>query len=484
MWHESRLLLIDDDQSRRHDLGVILGFLDETFLACSSRDAADLLAREQDQVLSCLLLGSIEGKGGALRLLKQLESGVAHLPVLLLGEQDISGWPESLRRRVLAQLDMPPGYNQLLDALHRAQVFAAMFDASGERGQQRESNLFRSLVGTSRPIQQVRQSMQQVAGTEACVLLLGEPGTGKEVVARNLHYHSPRRDQRFVPVTCTAVNEQLLASELFGHEPGAFPGAISSHQGRLELADGGTLFIDEIGDLPPELQVRLVRVLQEGSFRRLGSEEVRPVNLRIIAATRHDLEARVAQGLFRDDLYYRLNQFSIELPPLRQRIEDIPLLLNELIARMEHERRGSIRFSSAAIMSLCQHEWPGNVRELANLVERLAITHPCGVIGVDDLPKKFHRLDDGMIGEAGQAEGHLLRAGSLPGLDAPALLPIAGLDLKEYLSSLESSLIQQALDDAGGVVARAAERLRVRRTTLVEKMRKYGMSRRDDGSDE
>ncbi|MCQ4346675.1 sigma-54 dependent transcriptional regulator [Pseudomonas stutzeri] len=478
MWRESRILLIDDNPQRRHDLAVILDFLGEPCSRCTSGDWAEQLAELADARLSCVLLGQVDSRGGAPRLLKQLGAQVDNLPLLLLGEQSSADWPEELRRRVLARLDMPPSYNQLLDSLHRAQVYQQAFDASRVRGQQREANLFRSLVGTSRAIQQVRQQMQQVAGTEVCVLLLGEPGSGKEVVARNLHYHSSRREFPFVPVSCTAIDAELLESELFGCEAGALPGAISARQGRLELASGGTLYIDEIADLPAELQVRLLRVLQEGNFKRMGSDEARPIDVRVIAATRHDLEERVADGRFRDDLYYRLNQFSIELPPLRERVEDIPLLINELIARMEHEKRGSIRFSSAALMSLCRHDWRGNVRELANLVERLAIMHPYGVIGVAELPKKFRHLD----GEELVAEEAPLRepAGALPGIDAPALLPIGGLDLKDYLNNLERSLIQQALDDAGGVVARAAERLRVRRTTLVEKMRKYGMGRRDD----
>lgn len=479
MWRESRILLIDDNPQRRHDLAVILDFLGEPCSGCTSSDWTEQLASLPEGArLACVLLGQVDSRGGAPRLLKQLGVQAENLPLLLIGEQSCADWPEEQRRRVLARLDMPPSYNQLLDSLHRAQVYQQALDASRSRGQQRESNLFRSLVGTSRAIQQVRQLMQQVAGAEVGVLLFGEPGSGKEVVARNLHYHSSRREFPFVPVSCTAIDPELLESELFGCEAGALPGAISARQGRLELAAGGTLYIDEIADLPAELQVRLLRVLEEGRYRRMGSDLARPIDVRVIAATRHDLEQRVADGRFRDDLYYRLNQFSIDLPPLRERVEDIPLLINELIARMEHEKRGSIRFSSAALMSLCRHDWRGNVRELANLVERLAIMHPYEVIGVAELPKKYRHLED----EEALTEESVLRepAGALPGLDAPALLPIGGLDLKDYLNTLERSLIQQALDDAGGVVARAAERLRVRRTTLVEKMRKYGMGRRDD----
>lgn len=484
MWRESLILLIDDNQQRRHDLAVILDFLGEPCSSCTSADWAERLAGEDVARLSCVLLGRIDGKGGAPRLLKQLGPQAANLPLLLVEEQGSGDWPDDLRRRVLARLDMPPSYNQLLDSLHRAQVYLQVFDVARERGLQRETNLFRSLVGTSRAILQVRQQVQQVAGTEVGVLLLGESGTGKEVVARNLHYHSSRREFPFVPISCTAIAPELLESELFGYEKGGFAGAISSHKGRLELAAGGTLYIDEVADLPAELQVRLLRVLQEGRFKRFGSDEEQLIDVRIIAASRHDLEARVAAGTFRDDLYYRLNQFSIELPPLRERVEDIPLLLNELIARMEHEKRGSIRFSSAALMSLCRHDWRGNVRELANLVERLAIMHPYGVMGVAELPKKFRHLDGESAQEVDgvrrELDSPVMPVGALPGLDAPALLPVGGLDLKDYLGNLERSLIQQALDDAGGVVARAAERLRLRRTTLVEKMRKYGMSRRDD----
>ncbi|MHA6494550.1 sigma-54 dependent transcriptional regulator [Pseudomonas borbori] len=485
MWRETKILLIDDNQERRRDLAVILNFLGEDHLACDSKTWQDEVASlSSSREILTVLLGEVQGRGGALELLKQVEEWDEFLPLLLLGEQAAPDWPDELRRRILASLEMPPSYNKLLDSLHRAQVYREMYDQARDRGRQRETNLFRSLVGTSRAIQQVRQMMAQVADTEASVLILGESGTGKEVVARNLHYHSKRRDGPFVPVNCGAIPAELLESELFGHEKGAFTGAITSRSGRFELANGGTLFLDEIGDMPLPMQVKLLRVLQERTFERVGSNKTQHADVRIIAATHKHLEQMIEAGSFREDLYYRLNVFPIEMAPLRERIEDIPLLMNELISRMEFEKRGSIRFNSAAIMSLCRHDWAGNVRELANLVERMAIMHPYGVIGVGELPKKFRHVDDEdedlVTSLRDELEERAAIVAGLPGLDSPAMLPPEGLDLKDYLGNLEQGLIQQALDDANGIVARAAERLRIRRTTLVEKMRKYGMGRRDD----
>lgn len=274
-----------------------------------------------------------------------------------------------------------------------------------------------------------------------------------------------------------------VKSDSFGHEKGAFTGAITSRAGRFELANGGTLFLDEIGDMPLPMQVKLLRVLQERTFERVGSNKTQSVDVRIIAATHKNLESMIEVGSFREDLYYRLNVFPIEMAPLRERVEDIPLLMNELISRMEHEKRGSIRFNSAAIMSLCRHGWPGNVRELANLVERMAIMHPYGVIGVVELPKKFRYVDDEdeqlVDSLRSDMEERVAINGHTPDFGSTAMLPPEGLDLKDYLGNLEQGLIQQALDDANGIVARAAERLRIRRTTLVEKMRKYGMSRKE-----
>lgn len=489
MWRETKLLLIDDNSERRQNMAVILSFLGEEYLACSSDDwSAVVAALPSSRDVLSVLLGDVQAKGGALELLKQLSAWDEFLPVVMLDAQVPADWPEEVRRRILVSLEMPPSYNKLLDSLHRVQVYREMYDLARERGRQREPNLFRSLVGTSRAIQQVRQMMQQVVDTDASVIILGESGTGKEVVARNLHYHSKRRDAPFVPVNCGAIPAELLESELFGHEKGAFTGAITSRAGRFEMANGGTLFLDEIGDMPLPMQVKLLRVLQERTFERVGSNKTQSVDVRIITATHKNLEKMIEEGSFREDLFYRLNVFPIEMAPMRERVEDIPLLMNELISRMEFEKRGSIRFNSAAIMSLCQHDWPGNVRELANLVERMAIMHPYGVIGVMELPKKFRYIDDEDEQLAQSLREELQERAAitngLPGVDAQAMLPVEGLDLKEYLGNLEQGLIQQALDDAGGVVARAAERLRIRRTTLVEKMRKYGMNRRDDDDDQ
>lgn len=484
MWRETKILLIDDDSVRRRDLAVILNFLGEENLASSSLEweqAVSCLSSSREVL--CVLVGTVSISGGVSSLLKTLAGWDEFLPIMLLGEISAVDLPEDQRRRVLSSLEMPPSYSKLLDSLHRAQVYREMYDQARERGRHREPNLFRSLVGTSRAIQHVRQMMQQVADTDASVLILGESGTGKEVVARNLHYHSKRRDAPFVPVNCGAIPAELLESELFGHEKGAFTGAITSRAGRFELANGGTLFLDEIGDMSLPMQVKLLRVLQERTFERVGSNKTQSADVRIIAATHKNLESMIEVGAFREDLYYRLNVFPIEMAPLRERVEDIPLLMNELISRMEHEKRGSIRFNSGAIMSLCRHAWPGNVRELANMVERMAIMHPYGVIGVAELPKKFRYVDDedeNLVDTLfSDMEERVAINNSTQDFSATAMLPPEGLDLKDYLGGLEQGLIQQALDDANGIVARAAERLRIRRTTLVEKMRKYGMSRRD-----
>ncbi len=451
MRREIKILLINDDVRERHDLAVIFDFLGCYAVIATPADWNGLAADGWD----------------------------AGVPVVLLGDRELDeSINVTLRRMVIGNVAMPPSHNELLAILHRAQLYREQYDIMRGSASNREIELFRSLVGDSDCIRAVRRLMAQVADKEVSVLITGESGTGKEVVARNLHYNSSRRQKPFVPVNCGAIPAELLESELFGHEKGAFTGAINSRPGRFEIAEGGTLFLDEIGDMPLTMQVKILRVLQERVFERVGGNRTMKADVRIIAATHKDLEKMIEAGDFREDLYYRLNVFPIEMPALRERVGDIPLLLNELVLRMEAEKRGSVKFSSSAIHSLCEHNWAGNVRELANLVERLAITHPDAVVGVDDMPEKFRygadsehdSMEDFFLTQP-PAEDRAMALSSQP------LLPDDGIDLKEYLTTLEKNLIEQALSDTNSVVARAAEKLNIRRTTLVEKMRKYGLQR-------
>jgi sigma-54 specific flagellar transcriptional regulator A len=320
---------------------------------------------------------------------------------------------------------------------------------------------------------------------------LGESGTGKEVIARNVHFLSNRTDSIFIPVNCGAIPGELLESELFGHEKGAFTGAIGSRKGRFELAEGGTLFLDEIGDMPLQMQVKLLRVLQERTYERVGGTKPIKCNVRVIAATHRNLEIMIEEGQFREDLYYRLNVFPIDSPALRERKEDIPLLLQELVSRLELDN-SQIKFTANAMTSLMEHKWPGNVRELSKLVERLMILYPDQLIDVSDLPTKYRHLDieayepeypeellerdaiNAMFGgeDSEDCEGNKEGDNTLS-----TELPVEGLNLKEYISELEVSLVIQALEQQDWVVARAAEALGMRRTTLVEKMRKYNISK-------
>jgi sigma-54 specific flagellar transcriptional regulator A len=432
------------------------------------------------QDVLAVLVGSCKTDKVLQKLLKEVHDLDEHLPIFLLAEKNkeltVAIEPASC---ILGRVELPAHYTQLTSALHQAEVYR---ETQADGSQQRPVDLFRSLVGTSRAVQMVRKLIQQVANSEANVLILGESGTGKEVVARNLHYYSNRRDKAFVPVNCGAIPGDLLESELFGHEKGAFTGAISARQGRFELAEHGTLFLDEIGDMSLNMQVKLLRVLQERTFERVGSNKSIEADVRIIAATHRDLEEAITEGKFREDLFYRLNVFPIEMPPLRDRVEDVPLLVNELIRRIEHEKRGSVRLTQGAILALCQYNWPGNVRELANLVERMAILYPFGVVDIGDLPEKFQT--DTIAPETARLSEEILTSAQPMQyqLEAEPRLPRGGLDLKEHLSNLEVGFIKQALDDANGVVAQAAKRLGMRRTTLVEKLRKYGLQRSDSPS--
>ncbi|MFA5627621.1 MAG: sigma-54-dependent Fis family transcriptional regulator [Thiohalomonadaceae bacterium] len=410
---------------------------------------------------------------------------LAHAPQIKRQIEDLRAWspavpilliapPGEIADQVQGVINFPLNHESLIGELYRADAWrrAALSGAP-----LREPGLARALVGVSPAIQQVRRLIEQVSETDANVLILGESGTGKEVVARSLHRLSLRHERAFVPVNCGAIPGDLLESELFGHEKGAFTGAINTRQGRFELAEGGTLFLDEIGDMPLPMQVKLLRVIQERTFERVGSNRSITADVRLVAATHRDLDSNIQDGRFREDLYYRLNVFPIELPSLRERADDVPLLIHEFIQRMEKMGRGTVRLTPGAVGSLSAYPWPGNVRELANLMERLAIMFPKGLVDVRDLPSKF-QMEGVQAIEVDFPEPLATNSLASPVTTTPAVcLPANGIDLKEYLAELELDFIKQALDMTDGVVARAAEQLGMRRTTLVEKMKKYDLQR-------
>ncbi|MFT6260748.1 MAG: sigma-54 specific flagellar transcriptional regulator A, partial [Bermanella sp.] len=338
MWREIKVLLVDDDEQRKHDMHVLLDFLGEEAFESDSKSWKTVAANTDDPMdIVAVILGTSSSKSTT-EMLNDISDWDKGMPIIYVGKEELpSDLSEDVRRAIIAHVTMPPSYNKLLDSLHRAQIFREHFAHSRVRGERRPVQLFRSLVGTSRQIQYVRELMHQVANKHVTVLITGESGTGKEVVARNLHYHSDRRDGPFVPVNCGAIPNELIESELFGHEKGAFTGAITSRSGRFEMAEAGTLFLDEIGDLPLNMQVKLLRVLQERTYERVGGTKTIKTNVRIIAATHKNLEKMVEEERFREDLFYRLNVFPLEVPALRERREDIPLLMNELISRMENE---------------------------------------------------------------------------------------------------------------------------------------------------
>jgi sigma-54 specific flagellar transcriptional regulator A len=454
--------LVEPDAERRAQLRLLLEFLGHGPVV--EAEPGQWRRAEPGQ-LRMLLLGHTPE---AVTELAALREWAPALPVVMVAA------PVAFEAEVQGRIDFPLTNEQFFAELYRADAWrrAALSGAAP-----RVPELARALVGNTPAIHQVRRLIEQVAETDANVLILGESGTGKEVVARSLHMLSQRRERAFVPVNCGAIPGDLLESELFGHEKGAFTGAINTRQGRFELAEGGTLFLDEIGDMPLPMQVKLLRVIQERTFERVGSNRSIPADVRLVAATHRNLDTNIQDGRFREDLYYRLNVFPIDLPPLRERRDDIPLLINEFIIRLEKMGRGAVRLTPGAMGSLCDYPWPGNVRELANLMERMVIMFPNGLVDVRDLPPKFQMEGARAIEVVLPEPVAMPAAPAAAASAAPARLPADGIDLKEYLAELELSFINQALDEADGVVARAAERLGMRRTTLVEKMKKYGMQR-------
>jgi sigma-54 specific flagellar transcriptional regulator A len=513
---DAKVIVIEASDSEARTLQTLLRFLD--LEPVHVHDLAELARSPHGVAQECLAI--IVGKAtvGTIgpELVAHLRAMAQPLPLIYLSNDGLPKIAETSGDLAWFHLDLPVKQRRLSAVLNQAQ------NVRSGHPTQPGAHRFRP-SGTSRPMRAVHRLIEQVAPFDTNVLILGESGTGKEMVARHIHELSGRAGHPFVPVNCGAIPADLLESELFGHEKGAFTGALSTRMGRFEFAEGGTLFLDEIGDMSLQMQVKLLRVLQERNFERVGSNRTIRCNVRIIAATHRDLEAAIGAGRFREDLYYRLNVFPIQMPPLRERLEDLPVLIEHLVQRQGQIAGRHIRLDKEAMNCLARNPWPGNVRELANLLERLAILFPEQTVTATDLPERYRNKgttgwfgsgvrivppapDDGIserashglleeLLDAGEADvseasepsdtaqllmdtetlgdrAELAVRAELTGFE----LPRGGMDLKDHLSAIEIGLIRKALAEAEGTVAEAARLLRMRRTTLVEKLRKYRLS--------
>lgn len=467
---ESRILVVEGDPQRAHTAATVLQFIDYVPVVVDDVSAINI-GEHRPQDWLAVMLGDIPDWSAASKFVDWLKRDRCHPPLLVRqNEHEKALDCFGLDRSACLVVDYPVRYAQLTELLRRASLVRMEQHSATSR--------LAGPTGSSGAIRRVRRMIDQVAPYDTTVLITGESGTGKEVAARAVHEHSPRRDKPFVAVNCGAIPSELLESELFGHEKGAFTGAITTRRGRFEMADGGTLFLDEIGDMSLPMQVKILRALQERTYERVGSNRSVRCDVRIIAATHRNLEEAIVKGNFREDLFYRLNVFPVEMPPLRERLEDLPLLISDLISNVQRSGH-SLQLAPSALQTLSAYHWPGNVRELANLIERLAVLHPQALVTAAELPLRYR--GDSPIDEQEAAAPMVRLAQTMPAMPTPAaappMLPPDGVDLKNHIENIELALIRQALRQADGVVAHAAKLLNTRRTTLVEKLRKYGLQR-------
>jgi DNA-binding NtrC family response regulator len=454
----ARVLIADEESLSRGALARALEALGCSASGVSSaEEAGELIAA--DPGAFDLVLADERLPGGFATLVARARELDPELPFVLTHSSSAAQASlTALQSGALCSLAKPvererAALVQLLE-IARAKRRSALREPSGRPAAQRR------IVGRSPALADCLALVERVARSGASVLITGESGTGKELVARAIHEGGRRATQAFVAVNCGAIPEALLESELFGHVRGAFTSAVSAREGRFALADGGTLFLDEIGDMSPALQVKLLRVLQDGTFEPLGSSQTRRVDVRVIAATHQDLQRRLGDGRFREDLYYRLNVIPIEMPPLRERRSDVPLLIEHFLERVADATGKRLEgVTRAAMGQLCAHDWPGNVRELENVVERLVVLKDGGWIEVDDLP------------------GPLRAIRNPPAREAPTL-PEAGLSFRAEVARFESDLLLAALERTGGNKSRAAALLGLNRTTLIEMLRTRGLLER------
>jgi two-component system, NtrC family, response regulator PilR len=455
------VLLVEDEGPLRQAVAEQLtdrGFSVEQ--AESGEAALDRLAEFAfDVIVTDLRLPGIDGSA-------VVEAAVGRYPdiiaIVVTGYGTVKDAVEAIKRGASDFVNKPFQIDELLHALDSALEQRRLKSENAYlRAQLQERYRFEGVVGKGRAMARVFQLLETVAPTNSTILITGETGTGKEVVARAIHHNSPRRMFRFVALNCTAIPETLLEAELFGHVRGAFTGAVGNRQGRLEQANKGTLFLDEVGTMSTALQTKLLRVLQEREFERVGDSHTTKVDVRIIAATNSDLARMVADGQFREDLFYRLNVIPVELPPLRDRKEDIPLLVQHFLDKFRTEGpggqpRAAMTVAQDAIRRLMAYSWPGNVRQLENAIERaVAMSAGRPQIDVADLPAEL-QLPPG------------------PSLPSTMSLPEDGLDLEAFISRVERELIERSLERTGGNKGRAAKLLHLKRTTLVEKLKRFG----------
>ncbi|MGY4516904.1 sigma-54-dependent transcriptional regulator [Lysobacter sp. HA18] len=484
---ESRILVVDGDMARAERVATLLEFMD--FTPRLVADAADLdLSRAKASDWVAIVAGDVGDADAWTKFVDWLSRQPLHSPLMVLpGHDERAPWRSLVHPDAVWPLDYPIRRPQLQEALRRASL--KRIDAEERQEKQNVGP-----TGSSEAVVRLNRMIDQVAGFDTTVLVLGESGTGKEVVARTIHERSKRAGKPFVAINCGAIPADLLESELFGHEKGAFTGALTQRKGRFEMAEGGTLLLDEIGDMPMAMQVKLLRVLQERTFERVGGTQVYSCNVRVIAATHRNLEGHIAEGKFREDLFYRLNVFPIEMPALRERSEDLLDLIAAITRQLADSGRGRVTLTGEAVNVLKHYHWPGNVRELHNLLERLAVLHPNGQVRASDLPARYRAGAPEILEEpvVAATPAPALAPSVLPSarngadgadpttINPRATLPPEGLDLKSHMAELELELIQAALQQANGVVAHAAPLLGLRRTTLVEKLRKYGIDRDAD----
>ncbi len=466
----SHILIIDDDPSVREILEEFLtpkGF-EVTVTGDGESGMALLLERRFDLFLVDLVLPGISG-------IEVLKSAVNHhitIPAIVItGFGAIETAVEAIKLGAFDYITKPFVLEELYLVVQRALDFSRLRQENiSLKRQLRQRYDFQGLIGTSPQMQKVYSLIKKIADTDATVLIEGESGTGKELIARTIHYNSSRSQHPFVPFNCAAIPRDLLESELFGHEKGAFTGAITTRIGRFERANGGTILLDEVGELHPEFQVKLLRVLQEREFERVGGSKTIKVDVRILAATNKNLEEETRTGKFREDLFYRLNVIPLRIPPLRERPEDIPLLTDYFVQYFSRKRkRENLRVHPDVFDLFMQYPWPGNVRELENLIQRVVILNEEGVITIKDLPQRFQDLTS--FPKPSENPPVVPMAYNPP----KVALPDQGLDINRLVEEIEKNLIEQALHRSGGVKSKAAELLGLKRTTLLEKMKKLSL---------